>query len=100
MMGSDRRGSYMDRRFSDRMRQQRAEAILQETAVLAGEKGWDGFRVEDVAQRVGVAKGTIYLDFPDKGELVAAAIQRCAVDLLHGLQTAVERSESDRDRLT
>jgi len=80
----------MDERFRDRMRRERSDLILRHTATLGAELGWDGFRVEDVAQRVGVAKGTIYLDFPDKENLVGAALSRCGAELLELLRQSVE----------
>ena len=43
--------------------------------------GYRGARVEDIAQEVGVAKGTVFLDFGSKEELFLAAYQ-AAVRLL------------------
>lgn len=45
------------------------------------EKGYRGARVEDVATEVGVAKGTVFLDFTSKEGLFLAAYQR-AVSML------------------
>ncbi len=39
------------------------------------EHGYRGARVEDIAQEVGVAKGTVFLDFGSKEELFLAAYQ-------------------------
>ena len=69
----------MDERFRDRMRRERTDVILRETAGLASEQGWVTLRVEDVARRAGIAKGTIYLDFKDKDELITAAIRRSTI---------------------
>src|SRR5205823_8302873 len=93
------RGVIMEERFQERIRRERSDTILQETASLAAEKGWDRLRVEDVAQRVGVAKGTIYLDFEDKGQLITAALQRCADDLLDALKTDVDEAPGPSQRL-
>ena len=89
----------MEERFRERMRRERADLILRQTASLALEHGWDGFRVEDVAQRVGVAKGTIYLDFPDKEALVAAALRRCAVEFLQLMKASTETAALAGERL-
>lgn len=40
------------------------------------EHGFRGARVEDIAQEVGVAKGTVFLDFSSKEGLFLAAFQR------------------------
>ncbi len=45
------------------------------------EHGYRGGRVEDIANEVGVAKGTVFLDFANKEGLFLAAYQR-AVSLL------------------
>ncbi len=40
------------------------------------DKGFAATRVEDVARRAGVAKGTIYLNFKDKEDLFAAIVEQ------------------------
>lgn len=40
------------------------------------DKGFAATRVEDVARRAGVAKGTIYLNFKDKEDLFAAILEQ------------------------
>jgi AcrR family transcriptional regulator len=40
------------------------------------EKGFAATRVEDIARRAGVAKGTIYLNFEDKEALFAAIVEQ------------------------
>jgi AcrR family transcriptional regulator len=45
------------------------------------ERGYRGARVEDIAAEVGVAKGTVFLDFTSKERLFLAAYQR-AVSML------------------
>ena len=41
------------------------------------DKGYAGARLEDVARRIGVTKGTIYLYFPSKIELFKAVVRAC-----------------------
>jgi AcrR family transcriptional regulator len=88
----------MDERFRDRMRRERTDVILRETAGLASEQGWVALRVEDVARRAGIAKGTIYLDFKDKDELIMAAIRRSMGELL-ALMRAASDGAKEGDRL-
>lgn len=53
------------------------------------EHGYRGTRVEDIAQDVGVAKGTVFLDFGSKEGLFLAAYQR-AVKMLPAWLAAPE----------
>lgn len=62
------------------------------------EQGFAGTRVEDVARRAGVAKGTVYLYYKDKDELFAAAVRECIAPVFDGLEAldrAGERSASE-----
>src|SRR5207247_2263836 len=59
------------------------------------EQGWAALRVEDVAHRAGIAKGTIYLDFKDKDELVAAAMRRSMGEILEAMRSAAEGADDD-----
>ena len=50
------------------------EAILSAAIDVFAERGYEGLTVETVAERAGVAKTTIYRRYPNKGELVHAAL--------------------------
>jgi AcrR family transcriptional regulator len=50
------------------------ERILKSAAEVFAEKGLKA-RIEDIAERAGVAKGTIYLYFPSKEELIFSTIE-------------------------
>jgi AcrR family transcriptional regulator len=67
-------------------RQRRKEArpheLLDAALALFTEKGFSATRAEEVAQRAGVAKGTLYLYFNSKEELLKAVIR-------HTLSSAV-----------
>jgi AcrR family transcriptional regulator len=62
-----------------RPRQRRKEArpgeIVEAALALWAEKGFAATRLEDVAARAGIAKGTIYLYFPSKEALFEAALR-------------------------
>jgi TetR/AcrR family transcriptional regulator len=59
----------------------RRERIVEVAMRQFAEHGYRGGRVEDIANEVGVAKGTVFLDFSNKEGLFLAAYQR-AVSLL------------------
>ncbi len=53
-------------------------------------RGFAATRLDDVAKRAGVVKGTIYRYFADKEALFLAAVQSRATPVLGGLETAVD----------
>lgn len=85
-------------RFNTRMRRQRSEAILREAARMIVERGCGHVPVEELAGRVGVAKGTVYLDFGNKDELLDGALSLCA-DILSQRLEAASTHASGHDRL-
>ena len=56
-------------------------AIIRATLEALREEGFRGLSVEDVRQRAGVGKATIYRRFPSKQDLVRAAIASLNPDL-------------------
>lgn len=60
-------------RDPQRLRQRRAE-ILERAAIFFARRGYQGTDVQDVADALGVGKGTIYRYFPSKEALFLAAL--------------------------
>ncbi len=60
----------------ERQRREREELILVEAERMLGEVGAGTLSLDALAERVGIAKGTIYLHFPSKEDLLAAVIGR------------------------
>ncbi len=75
------------------------DLILDAVDVLLGKYGYGKMTVEDVARQVGIGKGTIYLHFPSKEELVLAHIDRIAETVVRKLQELAESSDSVDRRL-
>lgn len=48
--------------------------------------GYAGTRLEDVARRVGLTKGALYLYFPSKVELFKAVVRSCALPILADIE--------------
>ena len=65
--------------------EERPQQIIDAALAVFDERGLSGARLEDIAQRAGVAKGTIYLYFPDKEELFREVVRRTLVDRLEAL---------------
>ena len=65
----------------------RPQQILEAAFVEFGERGLAGARLDDIAKRAGVAKGTIYLYFPNKEALFREMVQTTKI-------AALEEAES------
>ncbi len=57
------------------------EQILDATAELVARDGLSGFRYEEVAERAGVHKASVYRNWPDRDDLAVAALLRHAQEL-------------------
>jgi AcrR family transcriptional regulator len=60
--------------LKDRQRQMRENAILDAAHILLAEKGYQGMTMDDLATRVGIAKGSLYQHFRSKEDLIAVAL--------------------------
>lgn len=58
-----------------RRKQARPQELLDAALALFVEKGFAATRIEEVAQRAGVSKGTLYLYYPGKEELLKAVFR-------------------------
>lgn len=58
-----------------RRKEARPQELLDAALALFVEKGFAATRAEEVAQRAGVSKGTLYLYYPSKEELLKAVIR-------------------------
>lgn len=82
---------------SPSIRQRRKEArpseLLEAALALFVEKGFAATRSEEVAARAGVSKGTLYLYFPSKEELLKAVIRHT---LLADIAAGAERLAQEK----
>jgi len=62
------------------------DRILDATDKLLSEKGFQGMTMSMLADEVGIGKGTLYLHYPSKKELVLSHIDRIIFRLLVKLQ--------------
>ena len=84
-----------------RRKEERPAEIIEAALNLFVEKGFVATKLEAVAKRAGVSKGTVYLYFDSKEELFRAVIRQAIVPLLEKAEkTAAEFSGSQKDLLT
>jgi AcrR family transcriptional regulator len=62
-----------------RLPEERPRQILDAALEVFGERGLAGARLDDIARRAGVSKGTIYLYFPNKEELFREVVRTVIV---------------------
>ncbi|MEM1029942.1 MAG: TetR/AcrR family transcriptional regulator [Myxococcota bacterium] len=72
---------------------QRRDELLDAARRVFAEKGFHEAKVEDIAQAAGVAKGTLYLYFPDKRSVFSELIDH----LFLRLSGAILRVDTDGD---
>ncbi|HZQ13269.1 MAG TPA: helix-turn-helix domain-containing protein [Pseudolabrys sp.] len=66
----------------------REQTILDAATALAAEAGMNAVQIAAVAERAGIAAGTVYRYFPSKTDLVAALIAHLADDELAAMRAA------------
>jgi AcrR family transcriptional regulator len=81
------------------IRQDIKDLILDAADGLLNQFGYKKMTMDNLAQEIGIAKGTLYLHFPSKEELVLAHIDRIVYWLLTKLQMIAHRDGSASERL-
>jgi AcrR family transcriptional regulator len=74
-----------------RRKEARPEEITGAALELFVERGYAATRLEDVAARAGVAKGTVYLYFANKADLFKAVVREGIVSPIAEMRTMVEQ---------
>lgn len=69
-----------------RRKEARPQELLQAALELFVEKGFAATRIDEVAQRAGVSKGTLYLYYPSKEDLFKAVVR-------HNLSSLIEEGQ-------
>ncbi len=75
------------------------DLILDAVDALLARFGYGKMTMEDVAREVGIGKGTIYLHFPGKQELVLSHIDRIAARVADGLRALAGSPAPAAERL-
>lgn len=87
------------RSWKEKQRQEREALILQVAEEVLMEKGYYETSIEEIAARVGIAKGTVYLHFPSKEDLVVAIVERDMQKLAEFIETTVSSPLTARGKL-
>src|SRR6266852_5038836 len=64
------------RSLKEKQRLEREDLILQAAEEMFVEKGYYNASMDEIAARVGIAKGTLYLHFDCKEDMVVALMER------------------------
>jgi AcrR family transcriptional regulator len=76
-----------------RRKEARPQELLDAALELFAQKGFAATRSEEVAARAGVSKGTLYLYYPSKEELLKAVIHQRLSSQIAAVAAEVERHE-------
>ena len=82
----------------ERRKEARPAELLDAALDLFVERGYAATRLDDVAQRAGVSKGTVYLYFDSKEELFKAVVRDGHVRAIEAAEELVEEFEGERRR--
>jgi AcrR family transcriptional regulator len=75
------------------------DRILDAAERLLGRFGYRKMTVDDIAAEAGIGKGTVYLSFPSKEEVVLSTVDRIVDRVLAAMEEAAAREGSAPDRL-
>ncbi len=81
-------------RLRERLREATSDAILSAAERVFGEDGLHAARMERIASEAGVAVGTLYNHFEDKGALVAALMASRRQDLIDRLDAELAGADA------
>jgi TetR/AcrR family transcriptional regulator, fatty acid metabolism regulator protein len=83
----------------EKQRIEREALILQAAEEVLQEKGYYDTSMDEIAARVGIAKGTIYTHFPGKEELVVAIFKRSMETFLQGIDGVLAQEPTPTAKL-
>ena len=87
------------RSLKEKQRGEREALILQVAEEVLLEKGYYETSIDEIAARVGIAKGTVYLHFPSKEDLVIAIFERDMQQLLQYIDSTMSSALTARGKI-
>ena len=76
-----------------RRKEERPAEIIAAALETFAERGFAATRLDDIAERAGVTRGTLYLYFPSKEELFKAVVRQAIVPVIARGEEMVEHSQ-------
>src|SRR5262245_4111561 len=83
----------------ERQRQERAALILGVAQDVFADKGYYDASIDEIAARAGIAKGTVYLHFAGKEDLLVALVEQQITGFLAEVDHVIGESNTVRERL-
>jgi TetR/AcrR family fatty acid metabolism transcriptional regulator len=87
------------RSWKEKQRQEREALILQVAEEVLMEKGYYETSIDEIAARVGISKGTVYLHFPSKEDLVGAIFESDTQKFLEQVETILPTALTARGKM-
>lgn len=81
--------------WKERQKEQLRKELIDAALELFQEKGLESTSVDDIVARIGIAKGTFYIYFKSKSELVQAVLENALEDLESRMSTAMANAPED-----
>jgi TetR/AcrR family transcriptional regulator, fatty acid metabolism regulator protein len=87
------------RSLKERQREEREQLIFQASETLIAEKGYSETSMDDIAARVGVSKGTLYLHFSSKEDLLLKLIGKNLQTFAETMNAIIDSESTPREKL-
>jgi|SRR5579884_1141436 AcrR family transcriptional regulator len=85
--------------FKTRVKQEREQEILQAARDIFAQHGFEKASIDDIADRVGIGKGTVYLHFGSKEELLLALMRQNCAQMVAGCRARMEGASTAPEKL-
>lgn len=72
-----------------RRKEARPSDIVAAALIVFGEKGFAGARIEEIAARAGVSKGTVYLYFETKSDIFRAVVHQALIPAIEAFERRI-----------
>ncbi len=77
----------------------RSRSLLESTRRLIAAEGFDAVTMERVAEEAGITKGAIYLYFRNKDQMIVAAVEEIASEMVQSIEGRVDAGAEPWDQL-
>ncbi|PYI53952.1 TetR/AcrR family transcriptional regulator [Paenibacillus flagellatus] len=85
--------------LKEKQREERERLILDYAEKMLLEKGYHDVSMDEIATGIGVAKGTLYLHFPKKEDLVYAVVKPKMQSFLNSVEEAKALADGPKEKL-